>query len=914
VVALPSGTVTFLFTDLEGSTRLWEEHPDAMGPALARHDELLRSAIEAHGGQVVKTTGDGFHAVFATARDAVGAAVAMQLGLGAESFAETGPLRVRMGVHTCEAEYRDGDYYGSEVNRAARLMGVAHGGQVVVSSVTAGLVRGHDVELVDLGEHRLRDLAAGERVFQVSTPGLAVEFPPLRSLDVLPGNLPRQVTTFVGREAEIASIAKLLRTSSLVTLTGVGGVGKTRLSLEVAAEVVPEFSGGAWCCEFAPVADPDAVWETVAAPLRVQPFPGRSLEESVLEYLSEKRLLLVLDNCEHLLGAIARLVDAIQRRCERVAVLATSREGLGVAGERMVAVPSLGVPADDAEVVDLLRSDATRLFEDRANAAKADFVLTDQNAGAVGELCRRLDGIPLAIELAAARVRSMSPDDLVARLDQRFKLLTKGSRAALARQQTLRATIDWSYDLLDPTERLVLDRMSVFAGGCDLAAAEAVLAGDDLDAFEVDDVLGQLVDKSLVVADDTDQGVRYRLLETIRQYAQEQLEASGDGGEVRRRHADHYAELVEAAGPHLAGLDQQRWTDSIRAETDNLHTVLDWAIETESPEHALRLVAPLPVASGVDRLILDWAPVAVSITGAPDHPLFPEAACWASLASAHIGDYERAEELLAAAEQSARPLDRARWHILLIRTTVAFFRGHFEQGCRWAAEAVQLARTSADPHALVSSLVEFGTLLTSAGRVEDAVTAFEEAVRLARDGGLVGHLANALCGLARDLPPGESERAIAMTDEALEIATRLDDHNLLAAPWEAKARIAARFGDWPAVLRANLNMVEQHLEFGDVVMGGAGLRLAARALIHLGDLEAAAVAFGAADAIADRGFAPVGTSDKNAATEAALIDGLGEQRAAELAARGAAMTFAAAVTSLHAAADRILTAEAEVAE
>ena len=498
-------------------------------------------------------------------------------------------------MHTGEAEYRDGDYFGSEVNRAARLMSVAHGGQIVVSSVTGGLVRDGSVELVDLGEHRLRDLTNVERVFQLAAPGLAREFPPLRSVDALPGNLPRQVTTFVGREAEIASLSELVRDSPLVTLTGVGGVGKTRLALQVAAEVVSEFPDGAWLCELAPVTDPGAVWETLAACLRVQPLPGRTLDESVLDYLAAKRLLLVLDNCEHLLDAAARLVDAIEHRCPQVSLLATSREGLGLAGERMVAVPSLGIPAGDADGDELRQADAVRLFVDRASAAKNDFTLTDRNAGAVGVLCRRLDGIPLAIELAAARVRSLSPDDLVSRLDQRFKLLTHGSRAALERHQTLRNTIDWSYDLLTPTERQALQQLSVFAGGCDLAAAEAVLPDDALDATAVVDVLGQLVDKSLVVVDDTDGGVRYRLLETIRQYAQERLDASGDPIALRRRHADHYVALAETAGPHLRGRDHLEWTGFVARDIENFRAALDWAVETPSKEHALRLVAALAV-------------------------------------------------------------------------------------------------------------------------------------------------------------------------------------------------------------------------------------------------------------------------------------------------------------------------------
>ena len=414
---LPSGTVTFLFTEVEGSTRLWDESPDVMSHAMARHDELLRDAVESHDGFIVKNTGDGFHAVFATAHDAVTAAVAAQRALLADDWNITETVRVRMGIHTGEAEVRDGDYSGGAVNRAERLMSVAHGGQIVVSAATEELL--HDAlpekyGFVDLGEHRLRDLGRPERLFQVAHPDLGREFAPLRTLDAFPrNNLPRQVTTFVGREAEIASLAELVCRSSLVTLTGVGGVGKTRLALQIAAEVVGEFPDGAWLCEFAPVTDPEAVWETMAACLRVQPLPGRALDESVLDYLAAKRLLLVLDNCEHLLDAVARLVDAIEHRCPDVSVLATSREGLGLAGERIVAVPSLGVPAGDADVDELRQAEAVCLFWDRASAAKRDFALTDRNVGAVGVLCRRLDGIPLAIELAAARVRSLSPEDLV---------------------------------------------------------------------------------------------------------------------------------------------------------------------------------------------------------------------------------------------------------------------------------------------------------------------------------------------------------------------------------------------------------------------------------------------------------------------------------------------------------------------
>jgi predicted ATPase/class 3 adenylate cyclase len=908
VAEFPSGTVTFLFTDLEGSTRLWEERPDAMRPALARHDAILRDAVVAHGGQVVKTTGDGIHAVFATAHDALGAAVAMQLGLATEPFGETGPLRVRMGVHTCEAEYREGDYFGSEVNRAARLMSVAHGGQVVVSSVTSGLVRDGSVELVDLGEHRLRDLTVAERVFQAYAPGLVREFPPLRSVDSLPGNLPRQVTTFVGREAEIASLSELVRRCSLVTLTGVGGVGKTRLALEIAAEVIGEFPDGAWLCEFAPVTDPAAVWETVAACLRVQALPARSLEESVLDYLAAKRLLLVLDNCEHLLDASARLVDAIEHGCPQVAVLATSREGLGLGGERMVAVPSLGVPAGDANGDELLRADAVSLFGERAGAAKSDFALTDRNVGAVAVLCRRLDGIPLAIELAAARVRSLSPEDLVARLDQRFKLLTHGSRAALERHQTLRSTIDWSYDLLASVERDALGRLSVFAGGCDLVAAEKVLPDEELDALDVIDVLGQLVDKSLVVADDASGGVRYRLLETIRQYARERLDASGDPVAVRHRHAYHYVSVAEEAGPHLGGREHVEWADVIQRDVDNFRAALDWAVETGSAAHALRLVAPLALQGRTGELAMDWAATAVAIPGGDGHPLYPVVAAWAAWGATMGGDFERAETLVALAEQAEAALGARLPSVARARATLAFFRSDFEAAQRHSADWVELARASGDHEDLAHALIMLGAALqTTEATLDTSITAIEEAVSVARADGIDTALVFAPVMLAGWLPLEDSDRALALLDEAIEVSTRIGERMGRSTATASKAGLAARRGDWQTALRASLDAAEQKLEIGDHALIYTCLFPGAVALCALGSYEAAAVLFGKSDAMTER-WGVNWIHEMLAATDAALLEALGEQQTLTLEAQGAELGITEAVACLRAEADRALAA------
>ena len=476
---LPSGTVTFLFTDLEGSTRLWEEHPDAMQPALARHDEILSRAIAAHGGEIVKTTGDGVHAAFSTAGAGAAAALDAQVALTSESWGATGPLSVRMGLHTGTAELRDGDYYGSELNRAARLMSVAHGGQVVVSQITEQLIREvipPEVDIVDLGEHRLRDLAAPMRVFQLTRPELARDFPPLRSVDVLDGNLPVQISSFVGRDRELLRLRELAVDRRLLTLTGVGGVGKTRLALHAAVEQLPAFPGGAWLVELARTGDPDAVASVMVAALGAAAQPGRSDTDIVCDHLASSRSLVLLDNCEHVLDAAADLAVAVLDRCPGVVVFATSREPLDLDGEQVVPVRPL-----DPE------TEAVSLFAERARSIDPEFDLDDPaTALAVQEICRRLDGVPLAVELAAARVDAMSASDIATRLNDRFRLLASGRRRSVDRHQTLRATLEWSHQLLDEPERALLRRLGVFSGGFSAGAVGAVcVTGDAFDTRRV---------------------------------------------------------------------------------------------------------------------------------------------------------------------------------------------------------------------------------------------------------------------------------------------------------------------------------------------------------------------------------------------------------------------------------------------
>jgi predicted ATPase/class 3 adenylate cyclase len=580
----------FLFTDVESSTHLWDAYPEAMPAALARHDEILRSSIEGHDGYVFATGGDGFAAAFARAGDALRAAMAAQSLLAAEGWFGGVAIRVRMGLHTGEAVERDGDYFGPAVNRAARLMSIGHGGQVLVSSATAEIVAGvvfGGAVLLDLGEQRLRDLSRPERVFELTGPGLVGGHPPLRSLDASATNLPVQLTSFIGREEELEAIGSALVGHRLVTVTGAGGVGKSRLALQAAAETVERFDGGCWLVELAPVVEGDRLFEAVAAALGVAPALGATAQESVLDTLRVRHTLILLDNCEHLLGDARRAVTAMLRAGSGAVVLATSREPLGVPGEQVFGLASL----DEATAV--------RLFTERASDADAAFALADQDLPTLRGLCRRLDGMPLAIELAAARVRMFSVAELAARVDQRFRLLT-GGRAAVERHRTLRAAIDWSYELLSPAERRLLERLSVFAGGFVLDAVEAVATSNGNEAADAVDLLAGLVDKSLVMADRSGGGTRYRLLETIRQYAEERLVSTGSADRVRQAHATYYGAFARSVGRRLWSAEKMTWVARLEPELDNLRLAVSWAVGHGATDLAMGIAVSM-VGQAVGR-------------------------------------------------------------------------------------------------------------------------------------------------------------------------------------------------------------------------------------------------------------------------------------------------------------------------
>lgn len=602
MLSAPTGTISFLFTDIVGSTRLWEKFPAHMGAALARHDALIRQAVQHHNGHVFKTVGDAFCVAFSTPREAVLAAIDAQRALAAESWGEVGLLVSRMGIHTGAAEYRDGDYFGGTLNRTSRIEAAAHGGQILLSQVTCELLEDEipsGLLFKSLGSHRLRNLDRPEHLFQAVAAGLPENFPPPRSMEVLPNNLPVQTTSFVGREREIEAAQRQIETTRLLTLLGTGGTGKTRLALEVGARLINEFRDGVWLVELAVVTDPDRVVEAVAMAVGAREEPERTLRETLLRFLRDKTLLLILDNCEHVLAATASLSTELLRSCPRLKILAASRHSLGISGEATFPVPPLGMfdtrlhtltGPDIAE--QLSQYEAVKLFIERARAVRPDFVVTNANAPALAEICSRLDGIPLAIELAAARARLLDVGQIAARLDDRFRLLRGTERDGhLPHQQTLKALIDWSYDLLSEPERVLFRRLGVFTGGRTLEAVETVCSGDGLDEHDILDLIQQLLDKSLVSVERESGTPRYTLIESVWQYAGEKLEASGEWETLRNRHLDYYLQFAEKAAPKLEGPHQKEWLDRCQAERFNFRSAIDWAITSQKPEAGFRILS-----------------------------------------------------------------------------------------------------------------------------------------------------------------------------------------------------------------------------------------------------------------------------------------------------------------------------------
>lgn len=796
--------VTYLFSDIEGSTRLWEADPEGAARALAWHDRLSRDAVERHQGTVVKMTGDGMHAAFGDPLAALQAVIDLQTGLVNPSDGLP-PLRVRCGLHLGHDQRRDNDFYGPAVNRAARISSAAHGGQVLLSGAVAERVRGvlpPGAGLRELGLVRLKDLSSPERVFQLTHPSLRADFPALRSLESTPNNLPQQLNSFVGREREMAEVRELLRKHRLVTLLAMGGVGKSRLSIQLGAEILDDFPDGVWLVELAPVADAADVPQAVATVLGVKEEPGGGVLESLGRFVRDRRLLLILDNCEHVVTGAASLTKRLLQAAPGITVLASSRDALQIAGECVYHLPTLAVPATNAKVEELQVHASVRLFLDRALAVQPAFRLTEQLAKPVAEICRRLDGIPLALELAAARTRSLSVDAIAMRLDQRFRLLTTGDRTVLPRQRTLRALIDWSYDLLDERERTVFRRLSVFAGSLSLEAAEAVVAGGDIESTDVIDLLGSLVEKSLV-AIEMETG-RYRMLETVRQYADEKLVASGERDRLRARYLAFFADLVDEARPHLIGTEQAHWLNRLDSERDNVLAAHDAGCSLQNDFGSLVKIARGTRYYWFNRgqpskglqLYLDVLRLSGNTVGDADRCRLLFGAGQFEYYLGRLGEARgHLSECLAIAERTGDAAVVT--SVLQPLGLVCLDSGDLAAARQHLRAALEGARAGGDQREVVGSLTALAMVDLVEGSFATAAAGLEEALKIAYTTEDDESTAHCLINCAHaDVRQGELPRARGRLLEAVDIATRLRSDSLCQYVLDGCLALAARNEDW----------------------------------------------------------------------------------------------------------------------
>jgi predicted ATPase/class 3 adenylate cyclase len=810
----PSGTVTFLLTDLEGSTRLWEQDSAAMKAAMVRHDELLEKTIATHQGFVFARMGDGMAAAFGTARDAINAASAIQQALADEPWSTPRPPRARIGLHTDEDVVYDDGYASLPINRCARLMAAAHGGQVLISGTTEALLRDRlpsPMALLDLGEHRLRDLGRPTRVFQLSRDGEREDFPPLRSLDAYPGNIPVQSSSFIGRQLELARVASALGESRVVTITGVGGVGKTRLAIQTAADLLPRYREGAWFVELAALRDPDGVVDAVAAAFGLTNRSGPALEDALIEMLMQKQLLLVLDNCEHLLSSVARLVTRIERKCPGVVVLATSREGISIDGEQLIALPPMQTGQPGGELDRLVHSDAVSLFVERSRHVKADFALTDSNVGIVVEICQRLDGVPLAIELAAARVIALSPAELLRRLDRRFQVLAGGRRGAVERHATLRAAIDWSYELLDAAEQRLLARLAVFSGDFALEAIEQICTGDPVVRDAVIDLVTGLVARSLVVAEDHDLGTRYRLLETIRQYAEERLTDWGETESLRFMHARYYATQAGRAAEHYYGPEQLIWARQVNLERDNIRAALAHAIDVGDSALAVQLVSetashqiPIPIGE------VTWVPVSrvLDLPGVPKEPGYARVLLVAAYQAVTLGEHDIASELCDKAIEAdrSRPMAGQRssieMEVCALQGMASLSAGDYADAVAAYDRAAERAREDGFVGLAAVCLAHaVNTALLGGAAGRDQVAKAEQALALSRRSGMPAAIVLSLNAFALTVVEDDPRQARALLRESVEIGGIPGAE--ASSGMQTAGLVAGRLEDWDLTLALN---------------------------------------------------------------------------------------------------------------
>ncbi len=934
VGSLPTGTVTFLLTDIEGSTRLWQEHASSMQVALTRHDQILEEAISSAGGHLLKHTGDGVFAVFGRAERAAAAALSAQATFQAEEHDGIGRLQVRMGIHTGEAVERKGDYFGPVPSRVARLTSVGHGGQVLVSAASRELLSDTGLEFLDLGRHRLRDLTRPEHVYQLQHEDLPAAFPALVSLDARPNNLPIQLTTFVGRDREVRELCEMVAEARLVTLTGVGGTGKTRLSLQLAAELAGDFTDGAWLVELASVSDPELVANQAAEPFGVRAMKtDRPLEEILGDYLADREMLLLLDNCEHVVESSGELAEFLLTRCRGLKIVATSRELLGVPGEVVYRVPPLDTagsgdgPAEETEAV--------RLFAERAAQVRPGFQVDGENIPTLVEITRCFDGLPLAIELAASRVSLLAPEQLLERISRQFRLMTSGRRER-GRHTTVETALDWSYDLIPPGERSLFRQLAVFTGGWTLEAAEEICSVPDADVL---DLLGRLVDQSLVDVSAGAEGSRYRLLEPVRQYALAKLGAAGEEQHARRRHSGYFVGLAEASELGLKGPDQDKWVSRIEREHDNLRSAINWSLANGQDEAALRAGAGLSWfwwMRGYWREAQDWFRRIYDDTVDSDPALRGRLVY--KLAGLEVQRARPAEvkpffeEFLPVLEESGTAEDYA-W--ILVRLADS---SGFDTGMDLSEKAIELFRAAGDawgeayaswglgwcwwaddqPKGLeimrvaVDRLVALGDRFTAGwfafnlgfnlaydGRYDEGRQVIEETLRLVagtQDRWVSAHCRHRLAIIAT--MTGSHDEALRLFEEALPIHRKIGDENCTAT---AQVYLGEAFTNLGRFDEARENLITalrgaQDLQNRNIAAGGLrrlGWLAAAR-----GDYELATRTLGSAESFLPKsGQKAMSVHDAEQSAEVLdlLTEAVGKDRVESWKTAGTGLTMAEAI-------------------
>jgi predicted ATPase/class 3 adenylate cyclase/Tfp pilus assembly protein PilF len=837
---LPIGTLTFLFTDIENSTLLWEQDPDLMQIAMVRHDELVEACVAEYRGILVRPRGEGDSrfAVFKLASDAALAAIAIQRAIFKENWPVISSLRVRIGLHTGEANLRDGDYYGPAVNRCARIRGAAHGGQTLLSMTTASLVDDllpDDASLRDLGEYRIKDLQRPEQIFQLVVAGLPVDFPPLRTVEGIRTNLPAMLSSFIGRDQEIAELKQRLLESRLLTITGMGGSGKTRLALQVGTELVDHYAGGVWLVDLSPLTDPQFTVKAVADIFDIREEEGRSLLLTLVETLRQKALLLILDNCEHLLQEVAVLSERLLGSAPRVRILATSREPLGVAGETVWQIPPLSFPEllIETNIDSYLNYDAIRLFVNRAAAARPSFQLNEQNIAPVGAISKRLEGNPLAIELAAARVKMLPVEDIAMRLEDCFRLLVSSNRTAHPRQQTLRALIDWSYELLSEDERILLRRLGVFKGGWTLDSAEAVCSNADLNDWQILDLLTSLVDKSLVVSEMHDDRQRYRYLEMIRQYALERLFDSGEAEQIEQKHAEYFLDLAEKSRHELWGAQQGRWLASLKSEHDNLRGALEW-MKGDPARSGMMLPMVRSLwrfwdIHGHIREGLAWIELALEANPNGQAALRANVLRGAGYLARQQGDYVRAKALHEKSLAVFREIDDKLGIARELATLgeILWIKGDPKTAVLFNQESLALHYEMGNKEGVAASLEHLGVVARDRGDYAQARDLLDESLKIRRELGSTLNIASCLDNLALvDYLLCQYRQAIALFEEALSLYRQLDDRWGLSETLVNLGNVAKDQGDFKRATALYNQSLAVKQELGDkhgVARGFTGL-------------------------------------------------------------------------------------------